>query len=438
MNWVLDGLYLLAGALLLPCWLWKLPRAPRYRAGLLQRLGFTPPMDRRRRRLWIHCASVGEAAIPRRLVSMFRSSHPDWEIVFSTNTNTGAQRLEELYAGCPVIYMPLDLSWCVRSALRRVRPDVVILVELEFWPNFVHACGQAKIPVAIVNGRIGARSARLLGALGRLWRDMWAPVRICCARSGEDAEGFRRAGLPAERIENCGSLKCDNLAMDVDPDRRRRLRRLFALSPGRPVLVAGSTHEGEEALLAVAYRDLKRTFRELRLIIAPRHIERARQAASAVSARGLPVVLKSQLDSGTAVASGDEVIIVDTIGELVPCYALATCAFVGRSLLPPGGGQNVMEPAALGKPVLTGPYTSNFGPDVGMLRRAGAALVVRNCRELTEQVSRLLSDPERARRMGEAGQRIVIQSQGATRRTLDRLAPLFEPEPAPEQSATRA
>ncbi|MCK4283932.1 MAG: 3-deoxy-D-manno-octulosonic acid transferase [Candidatus Brocadiae bacterium] len=425
MSFILDCLYLLAGVVVLPYWLWKLPQAPRYRAGLLQRLGFSPRMPEAARRLWVHCASVGEAAIPRQLVARFRRRHPDWHIVFSTNTNTGAARLHELYPESPVFYMPLDLSPCVRTALSRVRPDVVLLVELEFWPNFVRACRTQGVRTAIINGRIGVRSRHLLGVLGLLCRGLWDSVQVCCARSSDDAAGFLAAGMPPAKVFNCGSLKCDNLTVEVDPAKERYLRRLFAIAPGVPVLVGGSTHHGEESILATLYRDLRLKHRGLRLIIAPRHIERAREAAAAVRARGLPVLRKTELEGGKAVASSSEVIVVDTVGDLVACYALATCAFVGRSLMAPGGGQNMMEPAALGKPVLIGPYTANFGPEMSHLTSAGAALVVRGPRELARQVDRLLSDPALADQMGKAGQRIVRESRGATERALSRLECLF-------------
>lgn len=425
MSLILDCVYLLAGAFLLPYWLWKLPRAPRYRVGLLQRLGLIPPLPEGQRRLWVHCASVGEAAIPRQLLAEFGRRHPDWQVVFSTNTDTGAARLRELYPGSPVFYMPLDFSLCVRSALKRVRPDVLVLVELEVWPNLAQACKTRGVTMAIVNGRIGCGSRWLLRVLSRLCRGLWDPVRVCCARSGDDADGFLMAGMPQDRIFNCGSLKCDNLVVELDAEKVRYLRELLAIAADAPVLVAGSTHPGEESILATVYRDLRLKHRALRMIIAPRHIERAREAGAAVQARGLPVLTKTELDAGRGVAAGDEVVVVDTIGDLVTCYGLATCAFVGRSLIPPGGGQNVMEPAALGKPVLTGPHTANFGPEMSLLTGAGAALVVRGRAELTDRVDRLLSDPAAAELMGRAGQRIIRESRGATRRTLDKLERLF-------------
>jgi 3-deoxy-D-manno-octulosonic-acid transferase len=359
-------------------------------------------------------------------VARLQESHPGWEFVFSTNTDTGAARLRELYPGCPVFYMPLDLSPCVHLALSHVRPDAVILVELELWPNFAEACRALGVPMAIVNGRIGRGSRRLLRALSHLSTRLWDPVVVCCARSQDDALGFVEAGLPPDRVFTCGMLKCDGLAVEPEPGRERLLRELFAIGAEAQVLVAGSTHQGEEVELARAYRELRRGHRDLRMIIAPRHVERAGAVVAAVQGRGFPVVTKTDLEAGRAKASGNEVIVIDTIGDLVACYGLATCAFVGRSLIAPGGGQNVLEPAALGKAVLTGPHTANFGPEMSLLRQAGAAVVVRNAAQLTREVDKLLSDPATVRRMGEAAQAVVRGGSGATSRTIDRLEPLLQ------------
>ncbi|MFO8006522.1 MAG: glycosyltransferase N-terminal domain-containing protein [Candidatus Brocadiia bacterium] len=425
MSWVLDAIYLLAALALLPYWLWKLPQAERYRAGILQRLGGAPPGDPDRPRLWVHCASVGEASIPRRLVARFRRRHPKWDIVFSTNTNTGAQRLRELCDDCTVFYMPLDLSFCVRRAMRRVAPSALVLVELEVWPNLLEVCRQSGIPVAIVSGRINAGSARRLHTLHRLWPPLWDALRLCCARSEREAERFRRAGIAPERVITCGSLKYDNLKTEPDADKLAAIEEAFGLDEEAPVLVAGSTHRGEETILAAAYRDLKIRHRRLRLIIAPRHVERARQVQAALEARGFEVARRTELD-GARRPGSEAVLLLDTIGELVACYALATCVFVGRSLLAPGGGQNVIEPAALGKPILTGPHTGNFRPEMQLLLEGDAAIVVRDRADIVREVDRLLSRPGQAARLGSAARSVVLQSRGATERTLRRLEAVLE------------
>ncbi len=424
MSWVFNCVFGAAAACLVPYWLWKLPQGRRYRAGILQRLGFVPHLPTSPR-LWLHCASVGEAAIPRRLVAEIRRRRPGWEIVFSTNTDTGARRLEELYPESRVFYMPLDFSFCVGRALERVRPSMVLLVELEIWPNFLEACRARHVPVAIVSGRIGRGSRRLLRVLNRLWPHLWDGVRICCARSREDAAGFRAVGMCEEAVCTSGSLKYDALRTDFRPAELEQMARTFAIEPGDPVLVAGSTHRGEEAALAGAYRDLKIKHRRLRLIIAPRHIERAAQIRAALRSRGFSIAEKTVLDAEQRSAPEDAVILLDTIGELTKCYALATCAFVGRSLNPPGGGQNMMEPAALGKPVLVGPHTGNFRPEMRLLRENDAVLAVRDRAELVRELDRLLSNPDQAGTIGRAARSVILESQGATERTLTKLEGVF-------------
>ncbi len=425
MSLLLDCCYILVGVVLLPLWLYRLPRAYRYRAGLLERLGASPKLPPGRPRLWVHCASVGEAGIPRRLIDRIRSRYPRWQVVFSTSTDTGARRLRELYPDDVVFYMPLDVSWCVWRALERVQPRLVMLVELEVWPNFMLACRKRGLPVAIVNGRISASSRRWVPRVQRHLRRMWDAVAVCCARSRDDAEGFVYVGMPPEKVVVCGSLKYDLLGGRPDDARVRRLAGLFGIDEDAPVLVAGSTHRGEDPVLITVYRDLRLRHRRLRLIIVPRHVERGADVAAAVAARNMPVVRKTELDAGRP-APPDAVIVVDTIGDLLDCYALASVAFVGRSLRPPGGGQNMMEPAALGKPVLVGRHTGNFRPDMQMLKARGAALVVRDRRELSAAVDRLLTDPAEAARMGSAARQVILESQGATERTLGRLVPLLE------------
>ncbi len=429
MRWILDCLYLIAGLCLLPYWLWKLPRGRRYRAGILQRLGFAPPLEPNVERLWIHCASVGEATIPATLVPELRRLYPGWDIVFSTNTDTGADRLRALYPDHTVFFMPLDITWCVGRAFRRIRPTAVVLVELEVWPNFLEQCRRRGVPVAIVNGRISSRSSRRLRVGNRLLRHLWDAVEVCCARSAADAAGFVAAGVPEDRVFNCGSLKYDVLPAAPDPARVRALATQFGIQAGAPVFVAGSTHDGEETVIAAAYRDLRIKHPTLRLVVVPRHIERAAAVRSLLLARGFTVSAKTALDQAGEKAGGDDVILVDTIGDLIACYALADVVFVGRSLVRPGGGQNMMEPAVLGKPVLVGPHTSNFRPEMRLLKERGGVRVVEDRAQLTGQADILLSDKGRAERMGKRARRAVEESRGATERTLGRLRPVLDAAP---------
>jgi 3-deoxy-D-manno-octulosonic-acid transferase len=421
MHWFLNALYVYFLCCAAPVWLWKLPSARRYRAGIVQRAGLAPWGGDGHRRLWIHCASVGEASIPRELVKRLLENHPKWELYFSTWTDTGAQRLKDLYPEHTVFYWPLDLSPVVERALVRVDPDAVLLTEQEIWPNFMLACRRMKIPVAIINGRINPSSVVLLRGVHRLLRGLFDPLVVCCARSDEDARRFADAGVPPERVIPTGSLKYDALPTEVDPSEQKRLRNLFGIEPAHPVLVAGSTHPGEDELLCKTWSKLRDTRPQLRLILVPRHIERAEDLAGSIRGLGHRVARKTTLETGRETPSEDHVLIVDTIGDLMTCYALADCVFVGRSLLPPGGGQNMMEPAALGKPVLLGPYTSNFRPEMELLRTKDAVWEVNDPNELTGAVRSLLENPDLARNLGRRARQTVLQSRGAARRTLRAL-----------------
>jgi 3-deoxy-D-manno-octulosonic-acid transferase len=424
MHYVFNVAYLLAGVLLLPVWLWKLTRGRRYRAGLLQRLGCVQQLSDGWR-VWIHCASVGEAGIPRPLVERLRELRPNWDIVFSTNTDTGLDRLRALYPGATVFFMPADFSVCVRRTFRRIRPTIVLLVELEVWPNFMYITQEQHVPVGIVSGRIGARSRKGLRRLNRIC-DLWSSVKVCCARSADDQDGFVAAGITPSRVFNCGSLKYDALRTNIIRERDIYLRKLFSITTGAPVLVAGSTAPGEEEALARIYLELRRRHADLRMIVIPRHIERVDDAEKAFTSLGLGVARKGHLEAHDLQAGPDDVVLVDTIGDLVDCYGLSDCVFVGRSLLKPGGGQNMMEPAALGKPVVVGPYTGNFRPEMRLLRDASGISVVANEAELAAEFDLLLSNKDNAQRMGRYARGVVTASRGVVDRTMTKLDPLFE------------
>ncbi len=419
---ILDSLYAWLGVFVLPRWLVLAPRSRRYRAGLLQRLGLAPELARSGRRVWFHCASVGEAGIPGRLVEMIGSADSEIELVFSACTDTGVERLRALYPDCEVFFWPLDLSASVRASIKRVKPSALVLVEQEIWPNMLMRCRRLRIPVAIVNGRMNRLSSVLVRCIFRLIPDACDAIRLCCVRSADDAQLFTATGIPRERIVHTGSLKYDTLKTDAGEEKTEKLRKLFSIEPGARVLVGGSTHRGEEEALARVWDRLRSEFPGIRLILVPRHIERAQRLAASLRESGLRAELKSGLNETDGAAGADTIIIVDTIGELVSCYALADIVFVGRSLYPPGGGQNMMEPAALGKPVLLGPHTGNFKPEMQMLASSGAVWTVETEAQLEDAVRRLLEDGKQAGRLGARARSAVLQNRGAAARTYQELA----------------
>jgi len=396
----------------LPVFLLQAILRGKYRRALRERLGFVPAWTAAAPPLWVHAVSVGEvlAAIP--LVRQVESRWPGLPILMSTVTDTGRGVGLQRLPGKPFVFFPLDFGWAVRRALDRIRPRAVLLTETELWPIFIRACGQRGVPVVVVNGRISPRSypryRRVRFWFGRVLQG----VRIFCMQTPEDAARVCDLGAPAERVHVVGNLKFD-LAGDEDPAEGARVRAMLGLAPDRPVLVAGSTHKGEEPPVLEAYRRARATIPDLALIVAPRHPERLDEVSSLLREAGLPWVRRSQAPA----PDGTAVILVDTMGELARLYAAGTVVYVGGSLVPIGG-HNVLEPAAHGRPVLFGPHMGNFAEMARLFLEQGAGLEVHDAASLAAEAVRLLGDPAEATRMGQAGRLIVGTHRGAAQRTV--------------------
>ncbi len=366
---LLYSLCLLAALLLAsPYWLVGMVWSGRYREGLGQRLGAVPNALRGfvqgRPVLWLHAVSVGEVLAASRLIELLDSSMP---VVISTTTRTGQKLARERFdtavaAGTTrVFYYPLDLAWIVRRYLGALRPRMLVLMESELWPRMLVEAGRAGIPVVVVNGRVSDRSLPRYRALRRLWQPILRNVTQVMAQSEYDAERFPLIGVPAEAVEAAGNLKYDvRAASGLSITRELRAQ----LPTGAKVIVAGSTVEGEEALLLEAFCKLRTHVPELILILAPRHPERFRAVEEMVKAADFSCIRRSDwmphpIPSGT-------VFLLDSMGELGEIYSLASVAFVGGSLVP-AGGHNPLEPAQFGVAIATGPYMENFRGIVAML-----------------------------------------------------------------------
>ncbi len=403
----------------LPVFLFQAILRGKYRRALPERLGAVPAWTGAAAPLWVHAVSVGEvmAAIP--LVRQVERRWPALPILMSTVTDTGRGVGRQRLPGKPFVFFPLDFAWAVRRALDRIRPRAVVLTETELWPLFIRACGERGIPVIVVNGRISPRSypryRRVRFWFGRVLQG----VRLFCMQTPEDAARVRDLGAPPERVHVVGNLKFD-LAGDEDPAEGARVRAMLGLAPDRRVLVAGSTHKGEEPLVLEAYRRARSAIPDLALILAPRHPERLEEVADLLREAGLAWVQRSKAPA----PEGTAAVLVDTMGELSRLYAAGTVVYVGGSLVPIGG-HNVLEPAAHGRPVLFGPHMGNFAEMARLFREQGAGLEVQDAASLAAAALRLLGDPAEARRMGEAGRRIVATHRGAAERTVALLEPLL-------------
>jgi len=415
-----DIIYLLAAVLGSPVLLWLAIAKPRVRAGVLSRLGLRrPQLPGDGPRIWVHGVSVGEVLASRPLVRELRAVLPDHEVVISTTTGTGYEVARRHLRDCPTIFYPLDLRWSVRRVLRAVRPSLIVLVELEIWPNFLLEADRLGIPVVLVNGRITQRSQRGYARIGWLLRRPLGTIRRFLVQSEAYRSRFLELGVPAAKIAVTGSMKYDALPGPVPASSGAAMRADLGLAPKVPVIVGGSTHPGEEAALIRVYRSLREEHPGLRLVLVPRHNERVGGLLAELERLGDRGVRRTEL--AAADGNGEPVVVVDTMGELQGIYRAADVVFVGGSLVPVGG-QNVLEPCALGKAVLVGPYTDNFREAIEELREARGLVEVADEKELRAACAELLSDPRARSELGERARAALEQRRGAAHRTAAELA----------------
>lgn len=418
MPYLLDVIYACLIVVASPWLLARSLRTGKYREGWAEKLlGRAPRRVGDRPCVWFHAVSVGEVLLLRPLVSDLARRRPNWDIVISTTTTAGLAVAHKAFPDYVTFYAPLDFSWAVRRAMARVRPTVLALVELELWPNLVRAAVGMGARVAIVNGRLSARSHRGYRALRGPLRPTFQSIHAIAAQTEDYAERFIDLGAPRERVRVTGSVKYDGLESNRDNPKTLRLRRELGLSPSALVFVAGSTMDGEEAAVLAAYRAARAEHPGLRLLLVPRHPERFDAVADWLAAQGERAHRRSQ----GSPAPAEAIVLIDTLGELSAVWGLADVAFVGGSLLPGRNGQNMMEPAAYGAAVLFGTYVSNFKEAVEGLLAHDGAVQVAGPTELAEALLDSLNDPETAARRGAAGRSFVMAQHGASARTLAEL-----------------
>jgi 3-deoxy-D-manno-octulosonic-acid transferase len=420
MPYLLNGLYLVLVVLASPWLVYKSLTTGKYRRGLWRKLvGHAMLRDSEAPCAWFHGVSVGEVHLLGPVVSQFRRRHPDWECVVSTTTDTGFDEACKRFPDLPVCYWPLDFSWAVHRALRRINPSLVVLAEGELWPNFLRAARWRGVPVAIVNARMSPRSYRHYAALGRLVRPLFTSIDCIAAQTQEYAESYRRLGAMPARVHVTGSVKYDGVCGDRDNLRTQELARLLAVQATDFVWIAGSTQAPEEVVCLDAFRQLQAAQPNVRLFLVPRQRERFGEVAGLLKRSGLPFVRRSELSG--PLADRRAVVLIDTIGELGALWGLADVAFVGGSLDGRRGGQNMIEPAAYGAAVVFGPHVWNFRDAATRLVAADAAVQIRDAAFLPGTILRLLSDGAERCRLGEAARRFVLSQQGATERTVECL-----------------
>ncbi|MFC0709299.1 lipid IV(A) 3-deoxy-D-manno-octulosonic acid transferase [Azorhizophilus paspali] len=421
MNRTLYSLLLhLALPLILLRLAWRAWRAPAYARRVGERFALGLPALRPDG-IWVHAVSVGESIAAAPLIRALQARHPELPLTVTCMTPTGSERIRALFGdSVQHCYLPYDLPWAAARFLDRLRPRLAVIMETELWPNHVHQCARRGIPVALANGRLSARSARGYARFPRLTGPMLAEMNWLAVQSEAEAERFRALGAGGGVVTVTGSIKFD-LAVDPGlPPRAAALRAQWGAAD-RPVWVAASTHAGEDEIVLAAHRRLLARFPEALLILVPRHPERFAQVFELCRREGFASVRRS---GGEAVGARTQVLLGDTMGELLFLYALADVAFVGGSLVP-CGGHNLLEPAALGKPLLSGPHLFNFLDIAARLAEAGALRQVSDAGSLASSVDALWSTPAVAARAGAAGAAVLEANQGALARLLEGLERLL-------------
>lgn len=394
---------------------WSSLRSPEYRRRWPERFGFVAH-SRDKPVIWLHAVSVGEVQAAGPLIHRLLDSYPDHCIVVTTLTPTGARTLEQRFAGSVThYYLPYDISWAVKAFLKRLRPVILIVMETEIWPNLFYYSHRQDVPIAMVNARLSARSAAGYARIASLTSRTLQCVSLIAAQSRDDAKRLIQLGAAADGTVVTGNLKFDIRMPHSIREQAEVLRR--ELSVNRPVWIAASTHEGEEKLVLDALARLREIMPDNLLMIAPRHPERFDRVAELCRRRGYKLTRRSQHAS---VQADTAIYLVDSLGELPICYAAADVAFVGGSLVPIGG-HNMLEPASLGVPILTGPHVFNFREIAGVLSKAGAAWEVADATELADQVQKLFNDANLRFKVGQCGREIVDANTGAAEQIMHLL-----------------
>ncbi|MCD6306790.1 MAG: 3-deoxy-D-manno-octulosonic acid transferase [Deltaproteobacteria bacterium] len=388
----------------------------RYRRHLRERLGLIPLKALQGMgpgpRIWIHAVSLGEVRVAESIINALRQVAPECAVVVSTTTEHGRILAEALFKNhIPVVYSPIDFLGCVRTALRRVRPDVMVFLETEIWPAWISEARRLGIRTALINGRVSPRSINGYLKFRPFFKGFLHKVDAFSMISREDAARIRSMGALPHRIAINGNAKYEILAHVPDPYLETDMRQTLALDPSHTVIVAGSTRHGEEEMILDAYVKCLDAFPDTILIIVPRHIDRTSDISKMVRHRGLTCQLRTGIGKDKAERTA-KVVIFNTFGELFKVYSVATIVFCGGSLAPLGG-QNPLEPAVWGKPVLYGPSMEDFSDAKALLESARAAIPVATPEELSEKLLRLLNHPQEALAFGRRAREAALKTRGA-------------------------
>jgi 3-deoxy-D-manno-octulosonic-acid transferase len=423
--------------LIIPWYLHQVLRHKKYRRGFLERAGCVPdPGDRRNGPVvWVHAASVGEVLAAEPLVNEIKRRMPATRLFLTTNTDTGHDMASKKIGVIEKVFQtPFDLPWIVGRFISRIQPSILVIMETEIWPNMITACRKRNIPVVMANGRISDRAFPRYGKLRWFFKPVLSSMTACIMQSARDAERIIAIGAPEQAVAVAGNVKYDrNMPEPADPVIRRCLETLAWTDPSR-ILIAGSTHDAEEPIVCEAFQTVLKQFPDYRMILAPRHVNRTGEVCGTLKKHGLRYVLRTECApdvSGPAEQEREiQVLVLNVMGELFQAYSAGSIAFVGGSLQQIGG-HNVLEPAALAKPVLFGPYTANFTDAVTQLLIHNGGRCVRSSRDLADTIIEYTTNPELRLQTGRNALTAVESNRGAVARHVDRIQQVMSGETEP-------
>lgn len=431
MYWLYNVLLLVYWATLIPMLIYRLIREEGFYQRIKQSIGFLPDDLKEkisnRHAIWVHAASVGEIVAASPIVREMRKTHPNEIIIVSVVTATGFRMAHQIIKGADgILYFPLDLPYLTDRILTIVKPRAIVLVETEIWPNFLRIAARKNIPVMMMNGRISRRSSSRYRMITFFTRRVLSTIYVFCMQSRIDAQYIIDIGADPNKVIVTGNTKYDQTyGIVTDEEKKRYLKELGFDENTYPIMIAGSTHKGENVSVYKAFCNIRNHFPGAKLIIAPRYIHQADLIYDEGVKHGVTMVKRSDMVAGKQIAGSYDGVLLDTIGELGRVYSLGDLIFVGGSLAHIGG-HNILEPAAHGKPIVVGPNMFNFVEIFDLLSSRGACVMVRNEEEFIDTCLDILIHPEKAEEMKRHCLEIVEENQGATKKNLDELQRLLD------------
>lgn len=419
---IYDLIFLVFAIIYLPVYLAR----KRFYQGFISRLGILPKDLEFNRPLWIHAVSVGEVMAVRLLVEELRKINQGKKIVISTVTPTGNKIAQNIAQPQDFItYLPLDIGFMVKSVIDRINPALFIIAETEIWPNLIAYLYKKNIPIVIVNGRISDNSFKGYLMIKFLLQPILKKITLFCVQTSRDAQRLKCLGVREDKICVTGNMKFDAAVFKIDTSGITRYRQNLGLASSDRVWACGSTHRGEEEIILDVYKQLQAEFPNLKLLIAPRHPERGQEVVDLAKKFDFESIRISLLAAGTEeIMNPRSVFILDTVGELINYYAIAELVFVGGSLIKKGG-QNILEPAWLGKPILFGPYMFNFQDIAELFLANRAAILVNQEKELKAKIRELLTNPRQAQDMGQRAKELILKNTGSTQKNQELISSLI-------------